>query len=1106
MSQNQAVLLKRTYDIAPSLDPYQSSWVSASAGSGKTKILTDRVLSLLLHSIEPERILCLTFTKAAANEMRQRILAKASLWQILKPDQLYLELEQLYGFPPSDEVFQLARNLFNILIGKIQALKIQTIHSFSQSLLQQFPFEAGIPPNFQIMDEQNAQELIQKAIKTILAKAYRKGMTNSLLGLHFDTSSFQEKMTSLIQNSPQFLEKIQNESEKEKFFSALYQKFDLNPQDIQTKLDSIFWHQLQSITPRLYHLKHIWMQGTSKEQDNALILKDFLENPDQKLALYVSLFLTSENELRKKPLTLKLQSLWPEGISFMAEEGTRIQQYLQKKNNLIFLSISKDFLDLSIDIYAHYKREKEIQAVLDYQDLMLKTTELLQKPSIAPWILYKLDHQIDHILVDEAQDTNRLQWDILTILTDEFFSAQKARPCSLFVVGDPKQSIYSFQGVDPKLFRQTEHRLKHKAQLHNKPIHSLRLDTCFRSTPVILKLVDAVFNQAELPESLGEDLIAHKPARKDSSGIVHLYPLLLPQDMPDLDPWPVPKMNQKEQNSPLHFLIHEMVFKIKNWFETGAILPSTNAPLQPRDILILVRKRGKMMNEIVRVLKENNIPVSGCDRLILSDEMAIQDLLLFADWALHPYDDLALATLLKSPFLNWNEEKILVLATNRTCSLWEKLKSDTKENKTIEFLNEVILLAHQSGPFEFYTKLLYEQNLYPKILARLGTEAKDSIDAFITTIQNYEKTHLMSLHLFQHWMRQTSFELKRELDNTSFNQIRIMTVHGAKGLQAPIVFLPDTISAPMARQPDYILTETGAPLLLKTEAKSPYLSELHDKHAKEVEAEHARLLYVALTRAQDQLYIMGHAKSDKIHPQSWYQLIRNGIGTISSPQENNTQDRRYQDGSYKISGGFFELMDETQLKIQDVSLIQKSIKEKEDNLPLWAKPIPRSVSLNQKTQQINISPLSEDLKQSLGTKLHQLLHLLPKMQAEKRHSFAKTWITYQEEKIQELLFEFVPKIHNILTNPKYELFFGPDSFGEVPLMGLWKGQKCEGRMDRFLIQENNITIIDFKTFDHELDQYKDQLQRYKSWVQEIYPQHKIDTHILVLESGQLHLF
>lgn len=1086
-------------NLPVSLNPYQSCWVSASAGSGKTKILTDRVLSLFLHHIEPERILCLTFTKAAANEMRQRILSKASSWQTLNLDQLQDELTNLFGFTPDPNIVTHAQHLFSILVEKMHNLKIQTIHSFAQSLLQQFPFESNIAPNFQIIDEQNAQELIQHAIKKTLSLFYLQKNYDPEIALHFNTQSFQEKITSLIHTSPQFLQKLMIPQEKLNFETLLYQKFNLDPNQTENSIDDHFWLAFQNKESLYKHWISIASQGTAKEQDTIASLTHYLNEKNIKDAIYLtSLFLTKEGEIRKKFLTQKLISLWPEGPTLLEEEAQRVKDYIQQKNNLIFLRICQSFLSIALNIYANYTQEKEQKAVLDYQDLILKTTELLQRPSIAPWILYKLDHQIDHILVDEAQDTNHLQWSILNALTDEFFDNQKSRACSLFVVGDPKQSIYSFQGVDPKLFHATEHHLKEKATLNAKHISNIKLDTCYRSAPSILKLVDAVFNQGTLPDSLGEMSILHKPARKEAMGIITLFPIITPHTQKEVEAWPIPEQNTILTQSPRTILVNQLTQQIKNWLNTKTLLASSGLPIQPKDILILVRKRGGLMNEIVKSLKTHNIPIAGCDRLILLEELAIQDLLCLGEFCLHPYDDLTLATLLKSPFFNWDDAQLLTFA-NRDTNLFQALA--TQYPNLYQVLNIYIQMAMNMSPFTFYTNILYQYKGLQKLLARLGHEAKESIDAFITILQNYEKTHLSALQSFIDWIKKTSIELKRELDDPSQNQIRIMTVHGAKGLQAPIVFLPDTVSPPMARQPDYITTDEGAPLLLKAEAKSNYLSDLKEKHLRKVEDEHARLLYVALTRAQDQLYIMGSSNNDKIHDLSWYKLIQRGIETFVDPNpiESSSEDYKYLGGLY----AFKDVDSETPQQNNIISLIQSKVEpEKSISLPDWVY-IESAIQSKSSQKNAGTSPLDTQQTQYIGTKLHQLLHLLPKIQKEAQDDFAYHWIEHQDPDIKEKLLEFLPNINNILDNPLYADFFGPQSYGEIPLMGFWKGQLLEGRIDRLVIQDHKITIIDFKTYHHELENYQDQMMRYATWLKDMYPHHKIIKVLLIVETKEL---
>ena len=1056
--------------------PQHSAWVAASAGSGKTKVLTDRVLNLLLEGCPPERILCLTFTKAAAAEMANRVRARLGEWAILPEEDLKKSIENLQDKAPSFEKVERARHLFGLILDTPGGLKIQTIHSFCQSLLKRFPLEAGLSPFFEVVGDTEQQQLIKNAAHKVMENPHLQKDLDTLI-LYFSESSLEDLNAFILQERAAFK--------------------NLSLSEIDTVLETknvtkeALLHSLLNTLPESELKKGISFlkEGSSTDQERALALTHFFHlAPDercQNYKSYLSLFLTQQGERRARLLTQKVALENPSLKEALEKEAERLENWIQKKNALEISTVSKAFLAYSLSFLDVYEDFKKSQSLLDYDDLIFKTSALLKNPG-CHWVLYKLDGGLDHILVDEAQDTNPAQWQVIRAIAEEFYAnaATDPRNRTLFIVGDGKQSIYSFQGADPTVFSQMQQDLKFFAQNSGKTWEDIDLNVSFRSTPEVLATVDAVFSTSPLSASP----LQHLPYRKEAPGHVEVWPLLKDENEEVHESWQ-PPLVQNHPTSPKKRLAQLMTKTIQGWL--SGMSPLSRA-ISPGDILILVRRRTDFVDTLIRTLKDHNIPVAGVDRLWLLEGIGVQDLLKIAEFLLLPEDDLTLATVLKGPLFGLSETDLFTLAYNRNkSSLWQCLQNHEKFTDIVSTLADLLSRTDFLTPFALFSTILGPLDGRKKWLARLGAEVLDSLDEFLNLCLLYQEEKTPSLQGFLYWISQEVIELKRDLDQS--NQIRIMTVHGSKGLQAPIVFLPDTTQPPLdvASFEFYGRALIWLPPSLKD---IPLTKTLKNKLRTQQQEEYRRLLYVALTRAEDALYICGWETS---YQETWYELAKTGIQKIGEEIEFDFSPH------LDMQGKGWRLASLSKASVSSFKPQEKT----SFLLPQWLKTLPLLETAPQRLRPSKAEEeeafQSSDMG-SFGTKrgilIHKLLEILPHVEDPLREQASLRFLE-KEDIPEEIALEMTASVQKVFQAYP-DLFIHP-SQGEVPVTGMLGDVLLSGQMDRLIITDGEIMIVDYKTHIHVPNKLEDipqsyykQMAIYQMALAQIYPEHSIICGIL----------
>ncbi|MEY4794352.1 MAG: hypothetical protein RL724_1288 [Pseudomonadota bacterium] len=1091
---------------ARAADPSVSAWVEASAGSGKTKLLTDRLLRLLLAGVAPGRILCLTFTKAAAAEMATRLSQRLGEWVVADDAALAEMLQKLTGNAPGREGLQAARQLFADVLEQPGGMRISTLHGFAQSLLRAFPLEADLAPQFAVMQEQDGRALLARERDALLAGGADRDAL-AVLAKYQAPTKFSEVIGTMAGASGKFLEALQNRQGMAGLRAALAGKLGVRPGE-----EDEAWIDAAVIdAPELEALRAataLLLAGGSQDMGHGRKLSAwFALTDDQRLARWAEwrdIFINTDNEVRSKLATKKLGARQNEISDLMKREGERLLPLDQKRAAVRVFATSMALFKIGEPVLRRYQAAKENAGLLDYDDLIAGARKLLENPGSA-WVLFKLDDGLDHILLDESQDSNTEQWDIVRALTGEFFAGLGAREAerSIFAVGDQKQSIYAFQGADAKGFGRERDGYKKIVQEAGQEFRPVSLDVSFRSTEPVLALVDAVF--ADAPASNGVTIpgkLEHQADRAGHAGRVELWPMLQTAKADAPPDWAPPEQAVGAEGAApalaaalaqriAHMVAHET---LPARVEKGQEAAQPNGRrIRPGDILVLLRarKRGGFAAALVRELKNLSIPVGGIDRMRLAEQLPVQDMLALAEWLLLPDDDLNLAALLKSPLIGLDEEALYTLAYGRDGSplhavLMAHRGSATDFGRVADWLSAQAARLDFITPHGLFADVLGAPGpLDPRagrarILARLGPDAGDPLDELLNAALEHEKLNPPSLQGFVHWLRQGGTEIKREAEAAG-DVVRIMTVHGAKGLQAPIVILPDTTSKAQDRK-TLRWFEDGKETLpvwapQVTGFDAPALSAQRQvDQANEAEEEH-RLLYVALTRAEDRLIICGWRGAKKPPEGCWYDLVEQGFLRLQGVQNSTFDPAAFgaKPDGFGAEAKLFSLASAQRVAPRAESA--GAAADAKTRPPEWAwqkaadeapagSLAPSALPGEQETPAAAPRPAHDPLglRFRRGRLVHALLQSLPEHPASMWEDLTRKFLTRrapgldtaeQEATLQEVL--------GLLSQEWMQAALGADSLAEAPLAGEVNGRLIAGQVDRLKVEAGRVLVLDYKT-------------------------------------------
>lgn len=1088
-----------------SANPRASTWLSANAGSGKTRVLTDRVARMLLSGVDPGRILCLTYTKAAASEMQNRLFARLGDWA-MKEDAALREALADLGVDDAIDAARLARarQLFARAIETPGGLRIQTIHSFCASLLRRFPLEARVSPQFTEMDDR-AAALLRDEIIDELADLGAPDVIAALAGAYTgeDFGALAGEVAGRRNDFVQFLSDAD--------CRALFEVPD-NQTD-SAILEQVF---LGGEAEWLAEAVEIIATGSTNDVKAADKLRGLnMTAPDMRLlAALEGIFLNGAKTkapfsaklgtFPTKPTQPKLGQLLDRLEDFMrrveAARGARIALSAAKRTAILH-RFAAVFL-------PEYKARKEARGWLDFDDLITYAKALLTDPQVAQWVLFRLDGGIDHILVDEAQDTSPDQWRVIELLADEFTSGRGARdePRTIFVVGDKKQSIYSFQGADVEAFDQKRDLFKGKLNQVDTPLQELLLEHSFRSSNTILRLVDLTFDERR-EKGLGGE-VKHIAFFPDMPGRVDLWPVIEKSPNPKPENWydPVDLITEEHHAAKLGQKVAET---IRHTIAKGVQIPvdggKKTRAVHAGDFLILVRRRSEIFSAIIGACKAAGLPIAGADRLKLGAELAVRDLAALLAFLATPEDDLSLAACLRSPLFGWTEQQLYSLAQPRKGFLWRALETDPYHAETVTILQDLRDQADFLRPYDLIERMLTRHDGRRKLLARLGAEAEDGIDELLSQALAYERNDVPSLTGFLGWLETDDIEVKRQMDSAG-ERIRVMTVHGSKGLEAPIVILPDTAQY-SARERNELFVLPRGPAWKTPSAESPEaIAQARAARKAREEAEAMRLLYVAMTRAQSWLIVaaagsIGADKSDDEDASTvvWYRLIQEAmVAAGAAPQPGG--GLRLAEGDWPEDIGPRAKAQVAGAALDDWVLNPAPVENRPDQ-PLnpsqlgGAKALPGDFT----TDDDNRAAMDR------GTRLHLLLEHLPNYPAADWPALAQGLLSDAPDRA-----ELLAEAEAVLTHPDFADLFGPTALAEAPITANLNGKPLVGTIDRLLVTDGRVLAVDFKSnllvpdmVAAVPDGLLRQMAAYHTALAQIYPDKPIEVALLWTRTAQL---
>ena len=1124
-------------------DPTISAFVTANAGSGKTHTLVNRVARLLLAGAAPATILCLTYTKAAASEMQRRLFEVLGEWSVATDAKLRQELGKLRSRDPASferQELSDARSLFAAALETPGGLKIQTIHAFCEKVLKRFPIEAGVAPGFRVLDE---------PAQASVAAAARRLVAHRVMDVKDELAGAYERLSVSLDF---------------RRFQAMFAEFEARRRALGAFLadgldDAIRWiwqavdipegaepldlgvAAMAAMDRGLYRrAAEALRPGGKTDAARAEALAALAEADPADFEAAQRLFFTRDGDDAKWIGSAKRLKDIPELQTAMLGEQSRLALVRERMRAARVGRDSTDAVRLANAYLAAYEIEKRAAGGLDFEDLVDRTCALLHSRPAAAWVLYKLDGGIDHILLDEAQDTAPEQWRIVDALTEEFFAGEGRRAAerlkrALFVVGDEKQSIYSFQGARPELLREQFEFHRDRALEAGYRLKRLDLLTSWRSTPQVLSFVDAVFTPPNLAEAIQPgQRVEHQvaPPRREHEGCVDVWDLEIDRRGKDRDAWDLP-LDVEPEDSANRRLARRIAAEVASLIDrrdgvydkqTGK-LRAANAG----DVLILVRRRGALFEEVLRALKRAGLPVAGADRLSLTNHIVFDDLLALARFALFPGDELTLAALLKSPFCDLDDASLYRLAQARDGNLWSVLRrragEDAAWGAAAAFLSAVAEAGRTCRPFEFFVRLTEHvgsdgRSMRQRLLRRLGAEAKDALDEFLNQALAAEARGAHDLETLADELAGLEIVVKREMD-ADRGEVRVMTAHGAKGLEAPIVILPETLPLPPRLSPLMRIAHSQREGFLwcpSSKGDCPITAEARAARVAREDAEAFRLLYVALTRARDRLIICGrrHERTDPDKIKGWWGAVRDTLTAAGVADQ--VRALTHADGA-----AFRRFGPDPQRVAARATAAPVAAA-----LPAWTQAVAapdaegRFGSPSHLGEEAAAAPALSPLTAAAGglgrfrrgDLIHRLLQILPDLPPDRWADGAAALLGREGDLSAEQAAEMAEAALSVLRDTRFAEVFGPGSRAEVAIAGaaaaLPEGLSVSGRIDRLVVLPDRVLVTDFKTnrpsparIEAADRAYIRQLAVYAAVLAEIFPGRRIEAALVWTDGPKL---
>ena len=658
-----------------------------------------------------------------------------------------------------------------------------------------------------------------------------------------------------------------------------------------------------------------------------------------------------------------------------------------------------------------------------------------------------------------------------------------------------------------------------------------------RSVQQVLTFVDATFGPANLtqaimprtPGAVANDnlVLKHLAHRAGEPGCVDLWPLEKEDKVEIRRAWDEP-VDAGEGRGAYRRLAEKIAAEIVDLVRRGD--PVFDEALKGRrpagfgDVLILVRKRGALFKELIRALKRRDAPVAGADRLALAETALFEDLLAAGRFCLFPWDDLTLAGLLRGPFCDIDETALHNLARGRSGSLWTELLARAGEREDFgaaaALLSELLAESRRRTPFDFFTRLTGRldsagRSMRARLRTRLGPEAEDALDEMLSQVLALESQGLRDLESACHALEQMTVTVKREMDEPR-GQVRVMTTHGAKGLEAPIVFLPETISRSGGKAPPLMETEDGGFLwCARKDDDCESTRAARDWRTRKADDETLRLLYVALTRARDRLVITGRIAANATQEPitGWWGAVSAAFDQLGAEVRETQADgfvfRRYGPDPVRLAAA----------PGPPVAVLPS---------PVWltaALPVSAAARYASPSQALEedpaeaqaLSPLARSAGISRfrrGEIIHRLLQLLPDIAPADRATAAAALMAQERDLTDEQREEMTAAAMSVLEDERFAAVFGPGSRAESALAGtspkLPPGLTVSGRMDRLVVETDRVLVVDYKTnrpaparIEDADAAYVTQMAIYAAVLGEIFPERRIEAALVWTDGPRL---
>ena len=1182
---------KRRQAIAS--DPERSVFVSANAGSGKTHVLTERVVRLLLSGVDPSKVLCLTFTKAAAAEMSARVFSRLGEWATMPAEALTDALAKLEdGRRPDARRLGEARQLFARALETPGGLKIQTIHAFCEAILHQFPLEADVPGHFAVMEEAEAARLLAETRKRLLTGSARMPQPEARrladafaealqIGGEFGLDRLLADIAFKRDDLARHLEEAGGLDEAIGLLARALEVEDGTAEE-PILLAALDCPHLDPATCEILKVAALASKSPSdaKFAERLALLVDATAAPQERFAAYRAFGLDSKGEIRgslRGLVTKAVAEFVPDFLERVQAAGGRAKAIEERLATLRLYRASRAALVVTDAFEREYAALKRRRGRLDFTDLIAHTADLLLRSEAASWVHYKLDQGIDHILIDEAQDTSPRQWQVMRELAEEFFAGLSShnRQRTLFAVGDEKQSIYSFQGASPHMFDEERRRVERRAEGAGIPFEAIQLNRSFRTVETVLAAVDRVFADPANRKGLsaGDEAPAHSAARRDGPGLVEVWPAFQARIQEEPDDWTKP-LDVEPDSSPAHRLAGRIADQVKGWLGDPITVKGERRALGPGDVMVLVRKRSGFGAALAAALRDRHVAVAGTDRLAITDHIAIEDLMALGRVAANFDDDLSLASVLKSPLFDFSDDELMALALSRDgsqpLSLGLRLLADAakgparlpgfvpdgapatallaKARQAIDRLDELRDRAGFQGVFAFYARILGPEGGRRALVARLGRDAGEVIDAFLDLALAKEEAGVAGLDAFLAELSDSPPILKRELGHGR-GEVRILTVHASKGLEAPVVFLVDPGSAPFsASHGDSLIAWStmpgvhhgGAPGFLwcpGKELRNAAVDALKASEKERAEEEYRRLLYVGMTRAADRLVVCGLAPQRGPNEATWLQRVAEGLkdeaevvtdasgetialrlGAVPGGEKLDPERRAAPAApdlplsklppenlpprplSPSLAGTAAELLPEPETGTQ----ADTPAGAEPGEMP--AAPVPSPVLSASDTPSLAIRR---------GLAAHRMLELLPDVPPSERDAAARLILSALAHDLPPNERErLADSVLAVMAEPAFAPIFSTGSRAEIAVAGTveLRGRSftVNGTIDRLAVTQDRVLIVDYKTNRPPPENllavpqaYVLQLALYRAMIAPLYPDRRVEAALVFTEAPRL---